>query len=410
LTTSRDYSVKQVIAIIMGGLTKLCRAAALLSVVSSVSSSISEGEAKSLIRRHLDQDDYGYDQEFSYDLTDFSLRFDRCQYVKTYDDDLAQDEDSGTPLAVQHFIVFRLCPTDECDTCSDTFGRYVTQLDDYLAATVEAQANSFDSMCENCQERCNEDGEYCTGCGKLCYRYENLEATGYVDAANYIECQQLELNNDDDQNDNQGDDDGYSMYIGPRCSADGDRVLLGLFSDEYCLEPYLYAEPEEYLNANISYHLLAHTTSNDGSVCLSCAESDEDQENDNDQQDADDVNEMCENVYNEAAKCESKYGIDGFIQVNREEEQFENQAENEFMVCNFIESLLWGSYTETGEINFDAEQDVIYRDITGVQKAAVTILTLSVGGLFAVAYFTQKQIERTLPKINLVCQSDAQFT
>mmetsp|Transcript_32970 Transcript_32970/g.51113 ORF Transcript_32970/g.51113 Transcript_32970/m.51113 type:complete len:399 (-) Transcript_32970:175-1371(-) len=398
----------------MGWLTKLSRAAALLSAVSTASSTISEGEAKSLIRRHLDQDNYGYNPEFAYDLTDFSLRFDRCQYVKMYDDELAQDEDSGTPLAVKHFVVFRLCPTDECDTCSETFGRYVTELDDYLASTAEAQANHFDYMCENCQEKCNEDGEYCSGCGKLCYRYQNLEADGYVDAADYIECQQLELNNDDNENDNQGDDDGFALYIGPRCSADGDRVLLGLFSDEDCLEPYTYAEPEQYLNANISYHLLAHTTSNDGSVCLSCAESGEDQENDNDQQDADadadEVNEMCENIYNEAAKCESKYGIDGFIQVNKEEDDFENQAENEFMVCAFIESLLWGSYTETGEINFDAEQDVIFRDVTGVQKAAVTILAISVGGLFAAAYFTQKEIDRTLPKINLISQTDAQFT
>jgi hypothetical protein len=81
------------------------------------------------------------------------------------------------------------------------------------------------------------------------------------------------------------------------------------------------------------------------------------------------------------------------------------------MTCNFIESLLWNSYTETGEISVEAEQNVIIRTTTGLQKAAASLLALSVVGLVTAAYFLQKQIDSTFPKVDLSCQSDnAQIT
>jgi hypothetical protein len=382
--------------------------ALLAACTTTGGSSISEDEATSLIRRHLE--DGGSNSYFEYDLSEFSLRFDRCQYVKMFDDEMAEDEDSDSPLVIKHFAVFRLCPSDDCESCSGTYGRYVSEIGDYLQSTAEEQEEAFEYMCGNCQERCNEDGEYCSGCGKLCYRYEHLEENGYVDAADYIECQKVEMNNDDDDEDDENEDDDYlQLYIGPRCSQDGNRILIGLFSDEYCLYPYTEADPVDYLGANISYHSLAHTYNNDGSVCLSCKESDADA-NEDDEQDADDVNEMCEGVYNNAAKCESKFGLNGFIQMNNEDGDYENQIENEFMACNFIESLLWNSYTETGDINVDGDQDVILRDITSLQKTAVSLLSLSIVGLLTAAYFTQRKIDTSYPKVDLACQSDAQIT
>jgi hypothetical protein len=53
--------------------------------------------------------------------------------------------------------------------------------------------------------------------------------------------------------------------------------------------------------------------------------------------------------------------------------------------CNFIESLLWNSYTETGEISVEAEKNVIIRTTTGLQKAAASFLALSVVGMVTVA-------------------------
>lgn len=350
-----------------------------------------------------------YNEYFQYDLSEFSLRFDRCQYVKMFDDNLAQDGDSDTPLAIKHFAVFRLCPSDTCtSSCSPVFGRYVTEVEDYLQYTIQQQEKAFENMCNNCQEKCNEDGQYCSGCGKLCYRYYNLESSGYVDAANFVQCQKLDIDNGGNGNNN-GDDE-VQLYIGPRCSQDGNRILIGLFNDEDCLDPYTDEDPEDYLGAQISYHLLSHTYQEDGTLCLSCME-DPDDENDGDAQDADYVNEMCEDIYNLAAKCESKNGLTGgFIQMNLEEGDFQNQVENEFMTCNFIDSLLWNGYTETGDINLDNSYDLAFRRATKTQKVSLTLIVLSIAGLSYAGYYTQKQIENVGAKVGLSSQTDAQIT
>ena len=356
------------------------------------------------VDRHLED----YDGYFEYDLANFSLRFDHCQHAKMYDDELAQDEDSDSPLAVKHFAVFRLCPSDTCSSsCSPVFGRYAAEVEDYLAYTIEGQEKAFQNMCDNCQEKCNDDGEYCSGCGKLCYRYDNLENSGYVDAADYVECQALEMNNNNQANNG---DDEFQLYIGPRCSQDGNRILIGLFTDENCLDPYTDEEPEDYLGAKLSYHLLSHTYQRDGNVCLSCMEDPED-ENEADAEDEDLVNEMCEDVYNIAAKCESKNGLTGgFIQMNLDEGDYQNQVENEFMTCGFIEDLLYSSYTESGDINLEVDKFTAHH-VSGGQTFSLIILMLAVGGLVGGAYYYDRKLNAmNSSKLDLSAQTDAQIT
>jgi hypothetical protein len=345
-------------------------------------------------RRSLQDYDSSY---FQYNLADFSLRFDRCQHVKMFDDEQAQEEGNDSPLVVKHFAVFRLCPSDSCDSCDTVYGSYVAEVGEYLAYTVQAQAEAFTTMCSNCQEKCNADGEYCSGCGKLCYRYTNLEGSGYIDAANYVQCQQLVVNTDDGGS--------ATYYIGPRCSQDGSSILIGIFSDEECLEPYTDNEPEDFLSGKLSYHLLSHTYKNDGSVCLSCQE-DANNENEADAADADDVNEMCEDIYNMAAKCESKHGLSGFVQMAKDDEEYENQVENEWMACNFIQNLLRNSYTESGDINLDDPRDGMRRPVSATQKVFLSLLSMAVGGLLVAVYYTNEEIEGVTPKIQLSTQAD----
>jgi hypothetical protein len=357
---------------------------------SGVSKSREVGRPGFLQGRRL-EDAYA-DDTFEYnDLSTYSVAFQKCQLVKSYDDEFAQDEDSASPLATKHFVVYRLCPSDTCETsCEEKYGTYVTEVDTYLQATIEYQTQAFQDMCDNCDERCNENGGYCSGCGKLCYNYENLEAMGYVDAAQYIECQQLDW----------ADDDGLQLYIGPNCSSGGEKIQIGLFSDQNCWEPYTDLDVEEVLGAKLSYHVMSHASVNDGNVCLSCQENDEDA-NEADQADYDDVNEMCENLYYAAAKCESTTGIQGgFIQVNREEQDYENQVENEFMACTFIHNLLLNSYTETGEIDISVKQDIIIRKATPLQILSLSLLSLSLVGLASTIVYIQKRIDTQFPNRN----------
>ncbi|KAG7364599.1 hypothetical protein IV203_037801 [Nitzschia inconspicua] len=397
-----------------------------VSARESVQSTSNDMYYNTLIQRHL-EDGGNNNAYFEYDLNDFSLRFDHCQYVKMFDEELAGDEDADTPLAVRYFVVFRLCPTDECSTCNSIYGKYVMEVDEYLQATVQEQANQVEYICGNCQEECDEDGRECTGCGIYCSEYQNMEANGYVNAANYLECQQVQMNsnNNDNEDDNehgndaenqQRYDDQIQLFIGPRCSSNGDRIMLGLFEDEYCLIPYTALSAEDVLGYNISYQLLSHTYDADGTNCLSCKENvDRDEEannqaDGNDQQDADDVNEMCEQVYNRAAKCESIYGIDGFVQSDREDKNLGNQAMNEVVVCEYIDSLLANSYTETGDIVLVGDSVVMFKDVTPLQKTTFWLLSASMVCLMVVAFLLQRQIDRTYPQIDLACQSDVHLT
>ena len=40
-----------------------------------------------------------------------------CQFVKAYNDDLAEDEESKTVLETKHLAVFCLCPSGSCSSC-----------------------------------------------------------------------------------------------------------------------------------------------------------------------------------------------------------------------------------------------------------------------------------------------------
>lgn len=344
-----------------------------------------------------------YNAAYQYDLSQFSVRFERCQYVKMYDDELAEDENSDSPLALRHFVVFRLCPTDSCEVCDDDnddedvpYGIYTVSVQTYLERMVNYEMEIMKNKCEGCNdEECNDDAGNCNSCPSECSQYQNLD--GYVDASNYIECQQLEVQNNGDagegnnENENQDDGSSSSLYIGPRCNQYG-KIVIGLFSDQNCWDPIDDLDVETVLGAKLSYMYLSQPQSEDGG-CVSCKEDDEN-ENENDKNDADDVNEMCEELYNDAAKCESKTGIEvGFIQTNREDGDYENQVENEFMACTFIESILANSYTEEGEINYRVKQDVIVRYVTQKQALSLSFLAVTIGALFLAIFLFDRKIK-----------------
>ncbi|KAL7578433.1 hypothetical protein ACA910_012825 [Epithemia clementina (nom. ined.)] len=449
---------------------------AVVASTKSTSSSLTPDQLRRLQQNNNNDDaNNNYVENFAFDLSSYSVRYEKCQYVRAYDDDMAADENSDGPLAMKHFVLFRLCPSDDCDKCENgPYGKYVTDVDTYLAYTVQQQKQIFENMCNNCEENCGDDNNGdCSsdGCGQLCNLYgDNMEANGLIDASNYVECQQLEIpENDDDANNNgrklrkytvtrrvktrrrrrrrlqeNDDEDGEQedqeedaeqqqeeegadeegadeegaeddieeeeveeeeqqyIYIGPRCSSGDRKIVIGLFSDANCWEPYEDESVEDLLGAELSYYFLEHTftsgsetSKNSNRVCLTCAENDQNA-NQNDKDDADRVNEMCEDLYDAAAKCESPTGITaGFIQTKRDNDEYENQVENEFLSCAFIDSLLWNSYTETGEIDYTSRQDVYVRVVTKLQAISLEVIAGCFVILLAMVHYFQKKIAAT---------------
>lgn len=335
-------------------------------------------------------DEYKYD-----DLSQFSLHFDKCQDIRMYDDEIASENEGSEPFAIRSFVAFRICPTDTCGECEENFGRYVVDVETYLAYTVENRQEAFEEMCQNCGQN---------GCDEVCEGYNEMENNGYVDASQFVECQRLDVYNDDDDDnaDNGGDqqeeEEDIEYYVGPRCSDSengGSSVTIGLFADENCYVPVDDVSIEDVMGYKLSYILLSHSLSSYGTQCLSCSE--DDYNNANDQQDADNVNEMCEDIYDAAAKCETPTGIQwGFMQENAEEGKYQNQAASEWYACNFIQSIYWDSYNNKGEINFKAKQDVYLREVTQTQGIAMaTLLVVICGMAFVIRYFNGKITDAT---------------
>ena len=422
------------------------------------------------------------DTYFAYnDLSKYSIKYEKCQFVKMYDDELAalQQQQQGqsssvSPLATRHFVVYRLCPSDTCgsttgsassssNVCGSTdptavYGTYTMTVHEYLYYTVAYQKQVLEQSCNFCNAYClsssasssssSSTSPYCTTdctnslcrtCSMTCDAYQSFTtamangATNLADAADYITCQKLNNDGDAANNNNENaDDDAVQYYIGPYCHQSvatstetaPTYISIGLFSDEYCYSPVTNVNMTQLLGGvTLSYHLFQHTNTastsssssknkntNNPMQCLSCFESNQNYNNQNDVNDVDDVNEMCENLYTTSAKCESTTGLsDGFIQMNggnnnnnnddENNHQYpnnNNQVENEFMVCTFIQSLLYNSYTETGVINLKVSQDYIVRVTTERQRTALILILLTILGLVGTIHYYHRRLQGLL--------------
>lgn len=342
------------------------------------------------------------------DISSYSLKFQKCQFVKAYDDELAENEDAGTVLATKHFVVFRLCPSNSCDSCNYGYGEYLVDMEDYLDATIEYAKDKQEEKCDQCDEECdgyygnqgdgeeevenNEEGDRrlsssnCKECIDTCEKIENMEENGYIDATDFVECQEIQ---------NEGDD-GNALYAGAMCASNGSKIKIGVFSDDECRILNSELDVENYLadgdgnQMKLSHALLKTTYESDS--CLSClVENDDNDDNDEDAE----VEEVCENLYMSAAKCEEKHGFhDGY---SSNYYGYENQVENEETVCDFISSLKSGTYAQDGEIVVGGSNSYHSgtTSTTGGQKFALTFFILGTVGLAVYAAMLHSNLTKS---------------
>jgi len=354
------------------------------------------------------------DEEQEVDLTGYSMKFEKCQFVKQYDsDEDGGDENSDTILNTKRFVIFRMCPDSSCSSCNYNYGEYIVDMDTYLEATLGYKAEVQEQYCETCndcyeaaaeaaeneangddeaQDEEDENAAQCenidvTSCYSECQNIENMEENGYMDASEYTECQQLE---------NGGDDDGAVYYAGAMCASSGTRIKIGIFLDEDCsvydeskdIENYM--KNDDGYNMKLSYHLLKQTFA-DGECVASCLMEDEDQGDDDDK--AAEVNEVCEELYEAAGKCESSHGFEqGIVSYDN----YDNQVRNEELVCDFISSLKAGHYDQTGEIVVSGGRTTLGGGpaTTGGQKFALTFFILGSVGLAGYAAMLHSQLTK----------------
>jgi len=367
--------------------------------------------------RHLDE-------EYEIDISGYSLKFEKCQFIKQFDDELAEDEDSETVLGTKRFIIFRLCPSDNCaSSCNYGYGEYIIDMEEYLEATIGYAQEKQEEMCQLCDENCEEyygndangdEGENenedrrldfrelasdCSTCMDICDLYENMADNGYVDATAFINCVEIK---------DEGDD-GVALFASAMCASGGSKVKIGVFSDEECMfiEPDLNVE--DYLvddngnQINLSHLILQKTYRSDN--CISC-DAGYYQDDDNVDDKATEVLDMCAELYEASAKCEKIYGFDnGYANYDG----YENQVDNEAVVCEFISSLKSGTYSQEGEIVVGGS-NYGGTTTTGGQKLTLAFFIVGTAVLSAYACMLYKNLAGKTVSLNLSSQVGGTLT
>uniref|UniRef100_A0A7S3L1X9 Uncharacterized protein n=1 Tax=Amphora coffeiformis TaxID=265554 RepID=A0A7S3L1X9_9STRA len=272
-------------------------------------------------------------------VANFDIKYQGCHHIKQWNEEADGQDD--VRIYTKRLVRFRLCPSGTCSStsaggCSSGYGEYIIDMDTFLESYVEARRQDLEQQCEhqiNYVCDCEDDDGKDDGFDRDICEYDCLVAAGldecvennpYVDDAQqeeqqdmdrFLECQQLEMNNNNNNgNNNNGEQVVY--YAGPYCSEQGGAIKVGVFTDDACTE---FAQDITFYEIT-GYTINYLTESIVGEECFSCMEpKDEEQQynanNGNDAQDADEVREQCEALYQGAGKCE--YDISGPYQKNQ---------------------------------------------------------------------------------------------
>jgi len=284
--------------------------------------------------RQLEEGDY--DNTW---ISGYSIKFQGCHHISQWNDE-AEDEDS-VRIKTKRLVRFRLCPTDYCSTdsnggCDSGYGDYVIDLYTYLSYYFQARETYQEFNCGYLQNYvcgCNNNNnnvQYCLydcyedhGMADVCMGYNPYEQNNngdyqnnQIDLQDYMDCTESDVQ----------DANGNGLYIGPYCAAQGGAIYLGVFSDDSCTN---FADEDGGASTYkyASGYALPYADANIVDLdCMSCKEPSENNNGGNDRYDADDVAEVCEEIYTMAGKCEQNLPYQTTVNQN-------NNA------CNYMEGI-----------------------------------------------------------------------
>jgi len=369
----------------------------------------------SQLRRQLDGANNDYQ---NIDISSYSIKYEKCQYIKQYAAE--RNEDIDSVLETKHFVIFKLCPNNACgyEECTSNYGEYIIDMETYLETTLKHKEMEQEYYCEACNE-CGAEGDDdaaaggrklfnnnrklsvsfdCNTCYNRCQNIENMEENGYVDASQYLNCEKIYEN----------ENTGKVYYAGPVCSHSGGRIKVGLFTDASCTLFDSNASPDKYLknedgyNLKLSYHLLKQTFVADECVA-SCAADNYDDNGDDDANNGGEVElaEVCQDLYQGAGKCETPNGMTNGMDYSNSE-YYELQQSNEETVCEFLSSISSGHWDTSGEVVIVGGRQY-HNEVktSGGQKFALTFFVLGTVGLVIYAAMLHKKITRNKRRIVL---------
>jgi hypothetical protein len=200
---------------------------------------------------------------------------------------------------------FKLCPSDSCGSCRNA-GEYVVDMNEFIESYQQAKQQENESACESAQETCEYNcqngyyqynGDDDEGCQYQCLSDEGMSYCSQDqdgdDMEDIGECRAInEQDGGNNNNNNQYSSDYQIYYVGAYCTSKG--VFAGTFTDSACTNK---APKGTYEKVNYGYSLPTEALVPSG--CLSsCMTVNDDDNNGNA------ISEVCEDLYENAAKCE----------------------------------------------------------------------------------------------------------
>jgi hypothetical protein len=93
--------------------------------------------------------------ELGFDIANYAFKYSGCAAIKTYDENFDDTMDVAT------YVVFRLCPADNCNKysmtgCGTDYGEYLVEMKTYLEAIMEYYGEKYEDYCRSC-EGCDPD-------------------------------------------------------------------------------------------------------------------------------------------------------------------------------------------------------------------------------------------------------------
>lgn len=235
-------------------------------------------------------------------IAGYSVKFQGCHHVQQWNDEADGEED--IKIMTQRLVRFRMCPADTCSStstkgCDSNYGDYLVDMETYVEAYMTQMQQQY--MNNNQYYSNDNDGRALNDNDKYNMNFED-----------YLQCQEMEMNDRQRQrarkmrelNNNYGNQYYYSYnnndndikyYVGPYCAEQGGEIRLGVFYDDTCtVAAEDGAEMFQMVHNGMALPYSEQSIVNLG--CLSCGGYGE-------------VNELCENLYEVAGKCETKMNV-----------------------------------------------------------------------------------------------------
>ena len=257
--------------------------------------------------RQLDGGNYQQDDSF---LSGYSVKFQGCHHVQQWNDEA--DDEYDVRIKTKRLVRFRLCPYGDCSTdnsgCTSKYGDYVVDMSTFVGAYLTAKQDDNGQLCQEASDSCSA----CNGddnCLSQCYQgigmsdclygNNNQDNDNGFDPLEFAECAQFNMGRRQlDQGNYNNQWDG-NYYIGPYCADQGGEIHLGVFTDDTCTS-FANGGENMFYNA-MGFSMPYSDESLVPMMCVGCGGM-----NDNGEYE---VNEMCEEVYEVAGKCETRMNI-----------------------------------------------------------------------------------------------------